>query len=282
VLKQSIGEGALDEVRIYFPDPWHKKRHHKRRLVQPAFRRAAGQPARPGGLLHLATDWQPYAEQMWEVLDASPHFATAPARAARSAPGLAPETHFERAACASDTGSGTCSTAGSDGEQATHVPRNPARCAAWWERLMFAAHHRHVAGAGPGGLHHGHVRVGARAPGRDRPAGAGLLGLFGLVPVDQLFDGFAGNAVISVIATMILGAGLDRTGALNRWRSGCCASRAAYEERLVLLTSAVAGLVSSVMQNPAVTALFLPVASRLSARTGVSLGGCCCRSPSAW
>ncbi len=98
------------------------------------------------------------------------------------------------------------------------------------------------------------------------------LGLFGLVPVEQLFDGFAGNAVISVIATMILGAGLDRTGLLNRVAVWLLRKSKGYEERLVLLSSGVAGLVSSVMQNPSVTALFLPVAARLSARTGVSLG----------
>ncbi|SDE00603.1 SLC13 family permease [Aquimonas voraii] len=98
------------------------------------------------------------------------------------------------------------------------------------------------------------------------------LGLFGLVPVEQLFDGFAGNAVISVIATMILGAGLDRTGLLNRVAVWLLRKSKGYEERLVLLSSSVAGLVSAVMQNPSVTALFLPVAARLSARTGVSLG----------
>jgi tRNA (guanine-N7-)-methyltransferase len=74
VLEQSIAPGALDEVLIYFPDPWPKKRHHKRRLVQAAFvtliaRRVAG-----GGRLRLATDWLPYAEWMREVLDASPDF----------------------------------------------------------------------------------------------------------------------------------------------------------------------------------------------------------------
>lgn len=98
------------------------------------------------------------------------------------------------------------------------------------------------------------------------------LGLTGLVPVEQLFDGFAGNAVISVIATMILGAGLDRTGLLNRVAVWLLRKSKGYEERLVLLSSGVAGMVSSVMQNPSVTALFLPVAARLSARTGVSLG----------
>lgn len=97
------------------------------------------------------------------------------------------------------------------------------------------------------------------------------LGLLGLVPADQLFDGFAGNAVISVIATMILGAGLDRTGALNRLAVWLLRVSRGMEERLILLASAVAGGISSVMQNPSVAALFLPVASRLSARTGIAL-----------
>jgi di/tricarboxylate transporter len=98
------------------------------------------------------------------------------------------------------------------------------------------------------------------------------LGLFGLVPVEQLFDGFAGNAVISVIATMILGAGLDRTGLLNRVAVWLLRKSKGYEHRLVLLSSSVAGVVSSVMQNASVTTLFLPVAARLSTRTGVGLG----------
>lgn len=97
------------------------------------------------------------------------------------------------------------------------------------------------------------------------------LGLLGLVPADRLFDGFAGNAVISVIATMILGAGLDRTGALNRLAVWLLRASRGMEERLILLTSAVAGLISSVMQNPSAAALFLPVASRVSARTGIAL-----------
>ena len=98
-----------------------------------------------------------------------------------------------------------------------------------------------------------------------------VLGLTGLVPREDLFGGFAGNAVMSIIATMVLGAGLDRTGALNRL-SGWLLRRAnGVESRLLLLTSAAAGLTSSVMQNPAVMSLFLPVASRLSSRTGLTL-----------
>jgi di/tricarboxylate transporter len=97
------------------------------------------------------------------------------------------------------------------------------------------------------------------------------LGLTDLVPADQLFDGFAGSAVISVIATMILGSGLDRTGVLNRLAGWLLRRSQGLEERLIGLTALIAGLISAVMQNPSVTALFLPVASRLSARSGVTL-----------
>ncbi|RDZ29527.1 SLC13 family permease [Lysobacter silvisoli] len=98
-----------------------------------------------------------------------------------------------------------------------------------------------------------------------------LLGLSGLVEPDELFNGFSGNAVISIIATMILGAGLDRTGALNRLAGWLLRRAHGVEQRLLLLTTAVAGLNSSIMQNPSVMALYMPVASRLSSRTGLSL-----------
>jgi tRNA (guanine-N7-)-methyltransferase len=70
VLEQQIVPGALDEVLILFPDPWHKKRHHKRRLIQAPFAALVVSRLKPGGLLRLATDWEPYAEQMLEVLSA--------------------------------------------------------------------------------------------------------------------------------------------------------------------------------------------------------------------
>ncbi len=98
-----------------------------------------------------------------------------------------------------------------------------------------------------------------------------VLGISDLVPSAQLFSGFAGNAVISIMASMILSAGLDRTGALNRLSGWLLRRSNGAEERLILFTSAAAGLMSGFMQNPAVTALFLPVASRLSARTGIVL-----------
>jgi tRNA (guanine-N7-)-methyltransferase len=60
---------SVDEVEILFPDPWHKKRHHKRRLIQAPFVQLLATRLRAGGLLHLATDWEPYAEHMLAVLD---------------------------------------------------------------------------------------------------------------------------------------------------------------------------------------------------------------------
>jgi tRNA (guanine-N7-)-methyltransferase len=70
VLEHMIAPASLAGVHIYFPDPWHKKRHHKRRLIQPAWVRQLSTRLAPGGYLHCATDWQPYAEQMLEVLGA--------------------------------------------------------------------------------------------------------------------------------------------------------------------------------------------------------------------
>ena len=72
ILRDCIAEESLDVIQIYFPDPWHKKRHHKRRLVQAEFTQLLRNRLKPGGLLHLATDWQPYAEHMMETLSAAP------------------------------------------------------------------------------------------------------------------------------------------------------------------------------------------------------------------
>ena len=69
-----IPPGALSEVRVFFPDPWPKKRHHKRRLINPAFARLLAERMRSGARLRLATDWQPYAEQMLAVLNAEDAF----------------------------------------------------------------------------------------------------------------------------------------------------------------------------------------------------------------
>jgi tRNA (guanine-N7-)-methyltransferase len=74
VLAQMIPPDSLDCLLVLFPDPWHKARHHKRRLVNAAFATLAGSRLRPGGTLQLATDWTPYAEWMLEVLNGHPDF----------------------------------------------------------------------------------------------------------------------------------------------------------------------------------------------------------------
>lgn len=74
VLEQALAPASVDEVLLLFPDPWHKKRHHKRRIVQPPFVASVARVLRSGGVFRLATDWEPYAVQMLEVLGASPDF----------------------------------------------------------------------------------------------------------------------------------------------------------------------------------------------------------------
>lgn len=69
-LKARVSDDSLAGVRLYFPDPWPKKRHHKRRIVQPEFVTLLGRRIRPGGILHVASDWTPYAEHMLRVMDA--------------------------------------------------------------------------------------------------------------------------------------------------------------------------------------------------------------------
>lgn len=69
VLEHCIAPGTLDRIQVYFPDPWHKKRHHKRRLIQPPFALLMASRLATGGVVHLATDWEPYAEHMLDVLN---------------------------------------------------------------------------------------------------------------------------------------------------------------------------------------------------------------------
>ncbi|MFT3761159.1 MAG: SLC13 family permease [Pseudoxanthomonas sp.] len=98
-----------------------------------------------------------------------------------------------------------------------------------------------------------------------------VLGLSGLIAPEEIFGGFSGNAVMSIIATTVLGAGLDRTGALNRLAAWLLRRGHGIEQRLLLMTSAIAAVNSSFMQNPSVMALFMPVAARLSSRTTLSV-----------
>ena len=98
VLRHMVPPASLDGVHIFFPDPWHKARHHKRRLVQPPFVELLAQRLKPGGYVHAATDWQPYAEQMLAVLGAESMLANAAGTASGYAerPSYRPLTKFEQ------------------------------------------------------------------------------------------------------------------------------------------------------------------------------------------
>ena len=94
VLAHMLAPQSLAGVHIFFPDPWHKKRHHKRRLIQPGFVAQLVTRLAPGGYVHCATDWEPYAQQMLEVLTAEPALTnTADGFAPR--PAYRPLTKFE-------------------------------------------------------------------------------------------------------------------------------------------------------------------------------------------
>lgn len=96
-LRQRVAECSLDGVRLYFPDPWPKKRHHKRRIVQSAFVRLLASRMRPGAILHMATDWEPYAVHMLEVMSQSSEFENlAPDGGFSPRPEWRPETKYER------------------------------------------------------------------------------------------------------------------------------------------------------------------------------------------
>lgn len=94
VLQHMIAPAVLDGIHIFFPDPWPKKRHHKRRLIQPALAALLAQKLKPGGYVHAATDWHDYAQQILEVFSGTPGLTN---RAADFAPrpGDRPRTKFE-------------------------------------------------------------------------------------------------------------------------------------------------------------------------------------------
>ncbi len=94
VLEQMVAPASLAGVHVFFPDPWHKLRHHKRRLVQPGFVRLLASRLAPGATLHCATDWENYAAQMLEVLSAEPSLRNTAAGYAER-PALRPLTKFE-------------------------------------------------------------------------------------------------------------------------------------------------------------------------------------------
>lgn len=97
VLAQCIPDNSLDRVQVYFPDPWHKKKHHKRRLIQPAFVQTLRKKLKTGGVLHLATDWEHYAEHMMEVMTSAEGFRNqANKHCFSERPAYRPSTKFEK------------------------------------------------------------------------------------------------------------------------------------------------------------------------------------------
>lgn len=97
VLRDHIADESFDEILVFFPDPWHKKRHHKRRLIEAGFAALAAAKLRTDGILRLATDWQDYAEQMLAVCNGCPALASlSPDRTFVTRPDFRPATRFER------------------------------------------------------------------------------------------------------------------------------------------------------------------------------------------
>jgi tRNA (guanine-N7-)-methyltransferase len=96
-LAQRVADASLAGARIYFPDPWPKKRHHKRRIIQGGFVAELARCVAKGGILHLATDWQPYAEHMLEVMAACPGFTSlSPSGDYCAPPSWRPRTKYEQ------------------------------------------------------------------------------------------------------------------------------------------------------------------------------------------
>ncbi|MEJ2344073.1 MAG: tRNA (guanosine(46)-N7)-methyltransferase TrmB [Gammaproteobacteria bacterium] len=96
VLDHTIADASLDGVYVFFPDPWHKKRHHKRRLLQPAFVATVAAKLRPGGLFHMATDWEDYARHMLSVMEGDPEYVNCAGAGAFSPRGERPRTKYEQ------------------------------------------------------------------------------------------------------------------------------------------------------------------------------------------
>lgn len=97
VLEDMLGDAQLARVLLFFPDPWHKKRHHKRRIMQQEFQDAVARTLKPDGILHCATDWAEYATWMLERLEADERFINQAGRGAASPrPEWRPITRFER------------------------------------------------------------------------------------------------------------------------------------------------------------------------------------------
>jgi tRNA (guanine-N7-)-methyltransferase len=97
VLDRCIPDAALDRVLLFFPDPWPKRKHHKRRILQPAFVDRIARKLKTGGRFHMATDWEPYAGHMLKVMQSTTDFVNCdPAGGYSKSPGYRPVTRFER------------------------------------------------------------------------------------------------------------------------------------------------------------------------------------------
>ncbi len=97
VIANRLADDSVDAVNLFFPDPWPKKRHHKRRILQPDFAAGIARILKPGGLFHIATDWDDYTRHCREVMEAAPQFSTAnPAELQHDALAFRPPTRFER------------------------------------------------------------------------------------------------------------------------------------------------------------------------------------------
>jgi tRNA (guanine-N7-)-methyltransferase len=97
VLKRQIADNSIKQLQLFFPDPWHKKRHHKRRIIKPAFISLVAQKLKTGGFFHMATDWQHYAEHMLEEMDNAETFHNISGEGNySSSQGARCETKFER------------------------------------------------------------------------------------------------------------------------------------------------------------------------------------------
>ena len=97
VLRDCVADASLDRLLLFFPDPWHKSRHHKRRIVQPEWAQLVRQKLKIGGVLHMATDWEAYAEHMLDVMSAAPGYRNLAADGRYvPRPAERPVTKFER------------------------------------------------------------------------------------------------------------------------------------------------------------------------------------------
>ena len=97
VLEQRISDASLDRVLLFFPDPWPKRKHHKRRIVQPDFVARIARKLKPGGLFHMATDWEHYAAHMLRIMQATPEFSNCDSDGGYvEQPAWRPATKFEQ------------------------------------------------------------------------------------------------------------------------------------------------------------------------------------------